>query len=242
MAENQPAQTEPARGARANLAETPYAQKTAAAAAATTRKTVLSQHSHKRLNQHAAATGPGAEKEPKKMPKMDIPVSLDIDPFSTDSYTDPQGAMDRMLSAKGGDGGDERQAPATAGGKAAAKGDAAAGSLPAVTPRGGEKDAGALLARVRKTETEILTLKHQLLETKADLKAAEARLREKDAIIKDQEERIDELVESRVPRDDMDEVVAENLRLQQELRDNEALLADCQKLLEEYVAADAQPA
>ncbi|KAJ2715594.1 hypothetical protein H4R19_001116 [Coemansia spiralis] len=235
MTENRPAQTDPLRSARARQPETPQAQKTASATAP---KSVLLQHSHKRLNQHAGASGPGAEKEPKKASKMDIPVSLDIDPFSTDSYTDPQGAMDRMLSAKDSD---ERQTPATVGGKTA-KGDATAAPVPAVTPRGGEKDAGVLLARVRKTETEILTLKHQLLDTKAELKAAEDRLREKDAMIKDQEDRIDDLIESRVPRDDMDEVVAENLRLQQELRDNEALLADCQKILEEYIAADAQSA
>ncbi|KAJ1733972.1 hypothetical protein LPJ61_001308 [Coemansia biformis] len=225
MAENlQAAQADPPTAARTKLAETPHEQKAAAA----TRKAALSQQSQKRLNQRAAGNGVGAEKEPRKVLKMEIPISLDIDPFATDSYMDPQGAMDRMLSAKDG-------------GRSSPSRDVAVGPGVAATPRGGEKDTGALLARVRKAETEVLTLKHQLLETKAELKAAEDRLLKKDAMIKDQELRIDELIESRVPRDDMDEIIAENTRLAQELQDNEALLADCQKLLEEYAAADERP-
>ncbi|KAJ2776918.1 hypothetical protein H4R18_005420 [Coemansia javaensis] len=202
MAEN--AQAEPQRTARARAAETPRAQKGEAAK----RRSAPLQHSHKKPNQHAAAGG-----GEKKAAKMEIPVSLDIDPFAAESYRDPQGAVDKMLSDK---------------------------AQPDARAAAGDKDAAALLVRARKAETEVLTLKHQLLETKTELKAAEARLREKDAMIKDQAARIDDLIESRVPRDDMDEVMADNARLKTELAENEALLADCQKLLEEYVAVDAQ--
>ncbi|KAJ2343709.1 hypothetical protein IWW50_006035 [Coemansia erecta] len=167
------------------------------------------------------------------MAKIEIPVSLDIDPFATESYTDPQGAVDKMLQAKGTKNADDSEKESLADIKSpAAKHDAAAAK--------GREAMDALTLRAKRAETEVLTLKHQLLETKSDLKAAEDRLREKDAMIKDQELRIDELIESRVPMDDMDEVMAENKRLQQDLAENEALLADCQKLLEEYVAADEQ--
>ncbi|KAJ1840904.1 hypothetical protein LPJ73_006291, partial [Coemansia sp. RSA 2703] len=109
----------------------------------------------------------------------------------------------------------------------------------ALSAQGLSEDDAATLAAMRvllnKSETELLSLKHQLVETKAELKAAEERLREKDALIKDQEARIDDLIESRVPMDDMNDIMDENARLRKELKENEELLAECQKLLEEYV-------
>ncbi|KAJ2300918.1 hypothetical protein IWW55_003853 [Coemansia sp. RSA 2706] len=218
---------------RSKLTESYHEQKTAGGAA-TKRKVVLSEQSQRTLNQQSQATA-GAEKDPKKMAKLDIPVSLDIDPFASKSYTDPQDAVDKMLLAKGAKGSDiaNREGSSDVMSPVAKHDAAVAKSKEAMD---------ALASRAKRAETEVLTLKHQLVETKAELKAAEGRLREKDAMIKDQETRIDELIESRVPMDDMNEVMVENRRLQQELSENEALLAECQKLLEEYVAADEQQA
>ncbi|KAJ2078331.1 hypothetical protein H4R24_004549 [Coemansia sp. RSA 988] len=211
------------------------------------RKVVLSEQSQRIQNhQHVAPSPHGTviEKDPKKLAKMDIPVSLDIDPFSTERYTDPQDALDKLLSEKGGarDADSEYHRVQT---KSEEKGTPSeirtsgfAVSDAVMTPKSGDKDTGTLLARAKKAETELLTLKHQLLETKAELKAAENRLSEKDTIIKDQSMRIDELIESRVPQDDMNDIMAENIRLQEELKENESLLAECQQMLEEYVAAD----
>ncbi|KAJ2499623.1 hypothetical protein GGH96_003380 [Coemansia sp. RSA 1972] len=216
---------------RTKLTETYHEQKTVGATTGK-RKVVLSQHSQKALNQQTP-TSTGPEKDAKKVAKIDIPVSLDIDPFATDSYTDPQGALDKMLQAKETKSADNIEKDNLAEMRSpAAKHDAAAAKS--------REAMDALTSRAKRAETEVLTLKHQLLETKTELKAAEDRLREKDAMIRDQELRIDELIESRVPMDDMDEVMDENKRLQRELVENEALLADCQKLLEEYVAADEQ--
>ncbi|KAJ2608139.1 hypothetical protein H4S08_004566, partial [Coemansia sp. RSA 1365] len=190
-----------------------------------------------------ASHGTSIEKDPKKFVKMDIPVSLDIDPFSTERYTDPQDALDKLLSEKGGgtrDTDSEHHRSQTKGDEKGLSSEirspGTASDATAITLKSG--DSGALLARAKKAETEVLTLKHQLLDTKAELKAAENRLCEKDAIIKDQSLRIDELIESRVPQDDMDDIVTENIRLQEELKENESLLAECQQMLEEYVAAD----
>ncbi|PIA18304.1 hypothetical protein COEREDRAFT_79802 [Coemansia reversa NRRL 1564] len=227
---------------RTKLTESFHEQKAASAK----RKVVLSEQSQRVQNhQHVtpASYGTGVEKDPKKLAKMDIPVSLDIDPFSTERYADPQDALDKLLSEKGGtrDTDSEHHRVQTKGDEKGLFSEirspgTAASDATAITPKSG--DAGALLARAKKAETEVLTLKHQLLDTKAELKAAENRLCEKDAIIKDQSLRIDELIESRVPQDDMNDIMTENIRLQEELKENESLLAECQQMLEEYVAAD----
>ncbi|KAJ2559782.1 hypothetical protein EV175_000167 [Coemansia sp. RSA 1933] len=221
------------------------------------RNVVLSEQSAKTLNQQQQpATGGGepkgaAYKEPKKMAKVDIPVSLDIHPFSAQGeFTSPQSALDKMLSAKSttsgtasateNDGANRR--PIDMGSpelRRMPSASAVHGGGIAHTPKASGKDDVSLWhARAKRAETEVLTLKHQLLETKAELKAAEDRLREKDTIIRDQEMRIDDLIESRVPQDDMDDIIAENKRLQQELKENETLLAECQQLIEEYAAAN----
>ncbi|KAJ2847978.1 hypothetical protein IWW36_003562, partial [Coemansia brasiliensis] len=180
--------------ARSKLSEPLYEQKTSMSAVSK-RKAILTEQSQKALNQQSPAAA-GPDKDMKKMAKIDIPVSLDIDPFTSESYTDPQSAMDRMLSAK------DVKSPENA---------EKEGSLELKSPPAKSKEvAEALVLRVKRAETEVLTLKHQLLDTKAELKAAEERLREKDALIKDQEARIDELIESRVPMDDMNEVMEEN--------------------------------
>ncbi|KAJ1720836.1 hypothetical protein LPJ53_004580 [Coemansia erecta] len=216
--------------ARTKLTETYHKQKSATATAAAKRKTALSEQTPSSLNQSSANGGMqgAADKDAKKTTKVDIPVSLDIDPFSADGFTSPQTALDKMLSAKDGRvKADDIMSPDHS---------RQIGVMGSQTLN--ENDASALAAMrvlVKKSETDLLTLKHQLLETKAELKAAEDRLREKDALIKDQEARIDDLIESRVPMDDMNDVMDENARLRQELKDNEALLAECQKLLEEYV-------
>ncbi|KAJ2723397.1 hypothetical protein GGI07_002672 [Coemansia sp. Benny D115] len=220
MNENRRASTHPELhkpSARTKLTETYHKQKSVTTAN-NKRKVILSEQTASTLNQSQAHTG-GAEKDAGKKPtKVEIPVSLDIDPFSGETYADPQNAMDKMLHAKGGD---ELKSPEPA---------------KRVSLGLNEAEAQALRALVKKSETDLLTLKHQLLETKAELKAAEDRLREKDAIIREQELRIDELIETRVPMDDMNDIMAENERLQKELKENESLLAECQKLLEEYVA------
>ncbi|KAI9500590.1 hypothetical protein GGI25_005971 [Coemansia spiralis] len=214
------------------------------------RKVILSEQPPNLSNQqttgaHGAA---GTEKASKKVAKVDIPISLDIHPFSTHGeFASPQSAMDKMLSAKANS--TTASDSEHANNSHSARFDGAAtpdylksptaganGNIAAQTPMAGKEDIAVWRTRAKKAETELLTLKHQLLETKAELKAAEDRLREKDSIIKDQGMRIDELIESRVPLDDMDDIVAENNRLQLELKENEALLADCQKLLEEYAA------
>ncbi|KAJ1643593.1 hypothetical protein J3B02_000062 [Coemansia erecta] len=245
MNENRRAAAQPEtlkQSARTKLTETFHKQKSATASA-NKRKVVLSEQTASSINQSqaalAASTAGAADKDTKKVAKVEIPVSLDIDPFGTEGFKSPQNALDKMLSAKG---------MVTAGlgtESARAKSDdvlslehskgAAATTLGAAN----ESEAATLStlrALVKKSETDLLTLKHQLLETKAELKAAEDRLREKDAIIKEQEARIDELIESRVPLDDMNDIMEENARLRQELKENETLLSECQQLLEEYVA------
>ncbi|KAJ2361208.1 hypothetical protein IW150_007301 [Coemansia sp. RSA 2607] len=213
--------------ARTKLTETYHKQKSATAA--TKRKTALTEQTASAMNQPSANGTQGAgDKEAKKPAKVDIPVSLDIDPFSADGFTSPQTALDKMLSAKDARAKmDDIMSPDRG---------RQAGALSA---QGLSEDDAATLAAMRvllnKSETELLSLKHQLVETKAELKAAEERLREKDALIKDQEARIDDLIESRVPMDDMNDIMDENARLRKELKENEELLAECQKLLEEYV-------
>ncbi|KAJ2696030.1 hypothetical protein FB645_006313 [Coemansia sp. IMI 203386] len=226
--------------ARTKLTETFHKQKSATASA-NKRKVVLSEQTASSMNQSqtalsAAATGV-ADKDAKKIAKVEIPVSLDIDPFGTDGFTSPQNALDKMLSAKG------MITGLTADGTRVRSDDVLSPehsrSTVAATLATGESDSVtsiSLRALLKKSETDLLTLKHQLLETKAELKAAEDRLREKDAIIKEQEARIDELIESRVPLDDMNDIMDENSRLKQELNENEVLLSECQRLLEEYVS------
>ncbi|KAJ1663319.1 hypothetical protein IW140_005099 [Coemansia sp. RSA 1813] len=244
---------------RSKLIDAIHEQKTAAGAP-NKRKVVLSEQSAKTLNQQpvpaglgGGSAGGGADKEPKKLAKVDIPVSLDIHPFSAQGeFTSPQSALDKMLSAKGNTtastGENDGANSANRLGGALERGSPELRKTPSAssvhggiahTPRTGKDDVSFWHGRAKRAETEALTLKHQLLETKAELKAAEDRLRQKDGIIKDQELRIDDLIESRVPQDDMDDIIAENKRLQQELKENEALLAECQKLIEEYAAGGA---
>ncbi|KAJ2334112.1 hypothetical protein GGI00_002004 [Coemansia sp. RSA 2681] len=217
---------------RTKLTDSFHRQKSATGGATNKRTLALAQQPPHLLNQSAAAQTPGAEKDPKKMAKVEIPVSLDIDPFSTtDSFTSPSTTMNEMLLAKEGKA-DTRARPDDVASPESRK--------PAATPSPlmSEAEAAALRARVKKVEMESATLRHALLETKTELKAAEERLREKDTIIKDQEERINDLIDTRVPMDDMNDVMAENERLQKELKESEAMLAECQKVLEEYAAAD----
>ncbi|KAJ1964358.1 hypothetical protein GGI12_001471 [Dipsacomyces acuminosporus] len=232
--------------ARARLNETFDKQKSIVAT--NKRKNALAKQSQNSLNV-VSPQGTGAEKGVKRVAKtMEIPSSLDIDnPFSTDTFTtNPRTEMDKRLSAK-----TVNAVPNNHGQQQyqqhqyqhqhqnASSTTNADDKPPADSPSVADQQEIALLkAKLKKTETELITLKHQLSETKSDLKAAEDRLREKDSLIKEQEERIDELIETRVPQDDMDSIMADNKRLAQELKDNEALLAECQKLLEEYVAAD----
>ncbi|KAI8322689.1 hypothetical protein GQ54DRAFT_310783 [Martensiomyces pterosporus] len=246
MSENRPVvHSEALRlSARARLNETFHKQKTAAT---NKRKGALSVQSPNTLN-HTAPQVLGAEKEAKKLARGgdDGPISLDINnPFSADTFTtNPQTEMDKKLSAKASslsDNQQQQQQRGKAGGEdSGASPESTRPSKPnASSPQNaGQQEVALLMARAKKSETEVITLRHQLLETKSELKAAEDRLREKDALIKEQESRIDELIETRVPQDDMDGVIADNKRLAQELRENEALLAECQRLLEEYVAAD----
>ncbi|KAJ1894586.1 hypothetical protein LPJ66_005104 [Kickxella alabastrina] len=225
---------------RSKLNESYHKQKSVTATT-NKRKIVLSEQSSNSLNQPTSSTtatnthSASSDKDAKKGTKVEIPVSLNIDPFTTDEFTDPQNTMDRMLSAK---------AMSATGEYARARDDAqlpestSSNSSTRVSPRLGESDGIASRAQIVKAETDLLTLKHQLVETKAELKAAEDRLREKDAIIREQESRIDELIESRVPTDDMNDVMAENARLRKEIEENEVMLADCQQLLEMYVARE----
>ncbi|KAJ2523080.1 hypothetical protein GGI11_001562 [Coemansia sp. RSA 2049] len=227
------------------------------------RKVVLSEQSAKTLNQQPPVQTygndtAGTEKELKKQAKVDIPVSLDIHPFSAQGeFTSPQSALDKMLSAKsaGGENADINSGgnyntnrlattrPHERGSPELRKTPSAAGSMYGGgighTPKAGKDDSSLWYGRAKRAETEVLTLKHQLLETKAELKAAEDRLREKDSMIRDQGQRIDDLIETRVPQDDMDDIIAENKRLQLELKENEALLAECQQLIEEYASGAA---
>ncbi|KAJ2853258.1 hypothetical protein GGI22_004938 [Coemansia erecta] len=232
---------------RSKLTDAIHEQKTAT----NKRKVVLSEQSAKTLNQQpVCGTAGAADKEPKKVAKVDIPVSLDIHPFSAQGeFTSPQSALDKMLSAKGSGAASENDGANSANRRPLDRGSPELRKTPSAnsihgggvahTPRTGKDDVSFWHARAKRAETEVLTLKHQLLETKAELKAAVDRLREKDAIIKDQELRIDDLIESRVPMDDMNDIIAENKRLQQELKENEALLAECQTLIEEYASASA---
>ncbi|KAJ2825411.1 hypothetical protein GGI24_003166, partial [Coemansia furcata] len=171
-------------------------QKSATGGVTKKRKGALVQQSPHILNQGLQT--PGAEKDPKKMAKVEIPVSLDIDPFTTESFTSPLSTMDEMLLAK-----DRPDITSPESRKSSAT----------PSPRLSEADIAALRARANKAEIENVTLRHALLETKAELTAAEGRLREKDVLIKDHEYRIDELIDTRVPMDDMNDVMAENERL-----------------------------
>ncbi|KAJ2515653.1 hypothetical protein H4217_005040 [Coemansia sp. RSA 1939] len=250
---------------RSKLTETMHEQKTASGGggAGIKRKVVLSEQSAKTLNQQPPVQTygndtAGTEKELKKQAKVDIPVSLDIHPFSAQGeFTSPQSALDKMLSAKsaGGENADINSGgnyntnrlattrPHERGSPELRKTPSAAGSMYGGgighTPKAGKDDSSLWYGRAKRAETEVLTLKHQLLETKAELKAAEDRLREKDSMIRDQGQRIDDLIETRVPQDDMDDIIAENKRLQLELKENEALLAECQQLIEEYASGAA---
>ncbi|KAJ2005270.1 hypothetical protein GGI04_002313 [Coemansia thaxteri] len=222
--------------ARTRLTETFHRQKSATVQT-NKRKGMLSEQPAHLLNQSVAgAQQPGAaDKDAKKVAKVEIPISLDIDPFGADLFTNPLSTVDEMLSAKeSGAGGEQTRTRA----EEVSTPDTRKPAASMMSPQTSESEVAALRARVKKVEIESVTLRHALVETKAELKAAEERLREKDAIIRDQEERINDLIETRVPLDDMNDVMAENERLQKELKENEALLAECQKLLEEYVAAD----
>ncbi|KAJ2870868.1 hypothetical protein GGH93_005255 [Coemansia aciculifera] len=199
-------------------------QKSATGGVTKKRKGALVQQSSHMLNQ--AAQTPGTEKDPKKMSKVEIPVSLDIDPFSaTEPFTSPLSTMDEMLLAK-----EVRIGDATS--------PESRKSAATPSPQLSVAEIAALRARANKVEIENVTLKHALLETKAELEEAEERLREKDDLIKDQEERIEDLINTRVPREDLDDFIAENKSLTEKLTENEGLLDECQRALEEYVAAD----
>ncbi|KAJ2489451.1 hypothetical protein IWW37_003969 [Coemansia sp. RSA 2050] len=203
---------------RTKLTDSFQRQKAAAGSVTKKRKGALVQQSPHILNQ--AVQTPVAEKDPKRMAKVEIPVSLDIDPFSTTEPFSPQSTMDEMLLAK------------------EAKADAASPESCRPAPQHSEAEFAALSARAVKAETENVSLRHALLETKTELAAAEERLREKDVLIKDQEERINDLIDTRVPREDLDDFIESNKALKRELEDNEALLAECEKTLEEYARRD----
>ncbi|KAJ2860721.1 hypothetical protein GGH94_005349 [Coemansia aciculifera] len=209
---------------RTQLTNSFQSQKSATGGVTKKRKGALVQQSSHMLNQ--AAQTPGTEKDPKKMSKVEIPVSLDIDPFSaTEPFTSPLSTMDEMLLAK-----EVRIGDATS--------PESRKSAATPSPQLSVAEIAALRARANKVEIENVTLKHALLETKAELEEAEERLREKDDLIKDQEERIEDLINTRVPREDLDDFIAENKSLTEKLTENEGLLDECQRALEEYVAAD----
>ncbi|KAJ2061719.1 hypothetical protein GGI17_002894 [Coemansia sp. S146] len=209
---------------RTQLTNSFQSQKSATGSVTKKRKGALVQQSSHMLNQ--AAQTPGAEKDPKKMSKVEIPVSLDIDPFSaTEPFTSPLSTMDEMLLAK-----EVRIGDATS--------PESRKSAATPSPQLSEAEIAALRARANKVEIENITLKHALLETKMELEDAEKRLREKDDLIKGQEERIEDLINTRVPRDDLDDFIAENKALTRKLTENEEMLAECQRVLEEYAAAD----
>ncbi|ORX72445.1 hypothetical protein DL89DRAFT_265996 [Linderina pennispora] len=164
-----------------------------------TRRQVTKVFSEQPLNLQNQITSGLPEKESKKPAKSELPVSLGDNPFDRGmDATNPQSEVDRQLSARSDD--------------TALQPDQVAA----------EKQLASLQSKLKRSETEVITLRHQLAEAKADLKAAEDRLREKDKMIREQGKQIDELIDERVPMDDMEA----------------ALLAECQKLLEEYVAAD----
>ncbi|KAJ1948220.1 hypothetical protein FBU59_001694 [Linderina macrospora] len=212
MSENRPTETRRLT-TRAKLAETYNKQRPVKTTKRQTPR-VFAEQSANQQNQNTTTVHP--EKQPKKPAKSELPASLGDNPFDRGMHaTSPQSEVDRQLSARSDDTTLQSDQVST------------------------EQQLANLLAKLKRSETEAVSLRHQLAEAKAELKSAEDRLREKDAMIREQGKRIDELIEERVPMDDMEEVMSENKRLAAELAENEGLLAECQKLLEEYVAADA---
>ncbi|KAJ1922834.1 hypothetical protein GGI13_001308 [Coemansia sp. RSA 455] len=200
-------------------------QETTAGGVSKKRKAVLVEQSPHMLNQAAAAQASGAKRDPKKMSKVEIPVSPDTDPFSTnESITSPLTTMDEMLLAK-----DIRVGDVTS--------PESRKSAATPSPQLSEAEIAALRLQASKMEIENVTLKHALLEAKTELEDAEKRLREKDDLIKDQDQRIEDLIDTRVPWKNLEDFIAGNKVLEERLKENEKLLADCQKSLEDYVAA-----
>ncbi|KAJ2061720.1 hypothetical protein GGI17_002895 [Coemansia sp. S146] len=247
---------------RTKLVDSFQRQKSATGGVTKKRKGTLAEQSPYIRNQATTVQAPGARKDPKKMSKVEIPVSLDIDPFSTtESITSPLSRMDEMLLAKEGQIGDvtlpeSRKSAATP------------------SPQLSEAEIAALRARANKVELENDTLKRALSEAKADLTATEERLRkkevivknlvdthvhpdvmnkvvaekrllqdklegveerlrEKDNIIRDRDERIEDLINDRVPRDDLNDVIVENQVLQGRVEELQEELEDKDTLLAE---------
>lgn len=221
---------------------TMYRQKSAAVVSHK-RKVVLSEQPPHLLNQGTNANTDDGDVKKTPSAKLNIPLALDMDQFTnTQSFSSPQHRVDGMLLAKEDgytsetnnrqsfDAETEMMSPTK---KWTPKDNAMTRAL--------EKEHLATVeSQLFKANTEVVALRQKLQDTKRDLKDAEDRLREKDVIIKDQEEHINELIESRVPKDDMDQVMTENERLKKELEENETLLTECQELLEKYVEAEEQ--
>ncbi|KAJ1924451.1 hypothetical protein GGI09_005618, partial [Coemansia sp. S100] len=210
---------------RFKLLDVYLGQETTAGGVSKKRKAVLVEQSPHVLNQTAAAQAPGAKRDPNKMSKVEIPVSLDIGPFSTnDSITSPLNTMYETLFAKKIRVGDVTSPESC---KSAAT----------PSPQLSEAEIAALRLRASKVEIENVTLKYALLEAKTELEDAKKRLREKNYLIGEQDNLIEILTNTRVPRDDVEDFIARNGVLLDALEKNEKLLAEFPKSLEDYVAA-----
>ncbi|KAJ1673068.1 hypothetical protein EV182_005957, partial [Spiromyces aspiralis] len=85
-------------------------------------------------------------------------------------------------------------------------------------------------------EAEIASLKSKLAEKDDEIAALKRKCADQEQLVKESQNQLERILETHVPRDDIDDLVEENQRLTAELRENEELLAECQKMLEEYVA------
>ena len=98
-----------------------------------------------------------------------------------------------------------------------------------------QKQIDKLTQAIFEKDAEIEALKSKLAERDDAVASFTRKIEDQKQLIKESQEQIERMLETHVPRDDIDDLVTENQRLTTELRENEELLAECQKMLEEYV-------
>ncbi|KAJ1922042.1 hypothetical protein H4219_000389 [Mycoemilia scoparia] len=109
------------------------------------------------------------------------------------------------------------------------------GKNEAATPGAMLKKNAELENIIKDKDAQIQSLKSQLLDEESSKKDLKRKLEDKEQELREVKSKVEEMLETHVPRDDMDDIIAENQKLTRELRENEELLSECQKMLEEFV-------
>ncbi|KAJ2877535.1 hypothetical protein H4R27_006173 [Coemansia aciculifera] len=209
------------------------------------RKGALAEQSPHIRNQATTVQAPGAKKDLKKMSKVEIPVSLDIDPFSTtEPITSPLGTIDELLLAKEGRIGDvtlpeSRKSAATPSPQVKLENDTlrralseAKAELTAAEERLHKKE--VIIKNLADTHVHLDVLntvvaEKRLLQDK--LEDAEKRLHEMGAVIRDRDENIVRLIATLVPREDLEAFVVENQALREGLNVAEERLREANDII-----------